>query len=913
MATPVHTTAHSTCPYCGVGCGIVASCQEDSVADTHRQSRIIGDTSHPANVGRLCVKGSALGETLGLQGRLLQPFVDGMPSDWPHAMQNAASRLKQIIAKHGPSSVAMYLSGQLLTEDYYVANKLLKGFIGSAHLDTNSRLCMASTVVGHKRAFGEDVVPACYEDLEQTDLLVLVGSNLAWAHPVLFQRWQAAKANHPQKKLVVIDPRRTATADSADLHLALKPGCDVALFVGLLQFMASRKLLDEQYCQQYCQGVDAAIEASLCWQDVAQLAAYCDVPVDALQQFFSWFAGTPRTVTVFSQGVNQAQNGSDKVNAILNLHLATGRIGKVGAGPLSVTGQPNAMGGREVGALANQLAGHLRFPGDFDKTEANPEAEWQALQQFWQAPALVRQGGYTAVDLFAAVGRGEIKAIWIMATNPVVSMPQADLVKAALQQCELVIVSDIYQDTDTVALADIVFPALGFAEKDGTVTNSERSISRQRAFLAPPGQAKADWQIICDLAKHMGFEHGFAFEHPAQIFREHAAVTALCNGGRRALDLSAVTRISDHDYQQWQPVQWPLSTTTAASPRLFSQGGFYTSSGRAQLLPLTGLVAPSVSTESGSFVLNSGRLRDQWHTMTRTGKVPGLMQHQAEPFVAIHPEDAQARQIADGDLVELTNSQGRYRARAQLTDAQRRGELFVPMHWTEQLASMARCDVLYDASRDPFSKQPAFKQGQVQLRRLAVTVEILLFSSHRDWLPLLTPYCHDVVALPHPNMHEYRLALTVPLSAIPAQLRGLLQLLQAHHGEGQLLEVAAPNQWRYGLLSDDRLHAVLYAAERRVPVDRSWLDQAFASALSAQTRREVLRGSPAQGGDVSPLVCSCFQVRTQPVLQAIAQGARCKDSLGAALQCGTGCGSCVPELQQLLKQASLIGTSAVSA
>ncbi len=997
-------TTNSTCPYCGVGCGIVACATDNKV-------QIIGDKQHPANFGRLCVKGTALAETLKPQGRLLQPIVDGKPADWPLAIETAADRLKKIIAEHGPGSVAMYLSGQLLTEDYYVANKLLKGFIGSSHLDTNSRLCMASTVAGHKRAFGEDVVPGCYEDLELADLTVLVGSNLAWAHPVLFQRLLAAKAAAPHKKIVVIDPRRTATADSADLFLPLKPGTDVALFVGLLQYLdrhgysecasddssedihqplskdihctsiedihclyedqhqdssedihlkQASSILDthttcsmdtlskyETDCQvnsfeaeqqrlmcgsfrqtsgrrslfdfalKHCEGLGAALEAGRCWQDLGLLADYCELDLSDLQTFFRWFAGTPRTVTVFSQGVNQAENGSDKVNAIINVHLATGRIGKPGACPLSVTGQPNAMGGREVGALANQLAGHLRFPEELIGVDAKPDAEWLALQEFWQAPALVKSGGYTAVDLFAAIGRGEIKAVWVMATNPVVSLPQADLVKQALVRCDLVLVSDIYQDTDTIALADIVFPALGFAEKDGTVTNSERRITRQRAFLPAPGIARADWRIICDVATALGFGHGFDYRNPAQIFREHAALTALCNDGRRALDLAVCSQLSDAEYDAWTPQCWPLQAAKSArtsdawtgTSRLFADGRFYTQSGKARFIPLSGKERTGHPPKADYFVLNSGRLRDQWHTMTRTGRVPALMQHQSEPCVDIHPTDAWRFKIKDGDLVELTNSLGLFRARARLTDVQRIGELFVPMHWSGQFAPWSRCDVLFDDTRDPISYQPAFKRGQVQLRKLTVTLELVLFSRERDLLAGLAPFCSYAVTLPHEHMQEYRLALLAPVNELPHLVAQIRQQLidpvvhdqQPSAGMSECIQVEAPFHWRQAYFHGNELQALLYAGPTVSRLDRQWLDNCFNVAPVESVRRQLLRGAPWEGADCSPLVCSCFQVRQQSIQQAIAAGAHSSKSLGAKLQCGTGCGSCLPEIELLIQ------------
>jgi assimilatory nitrate reductase catalytic subunit len=446
-------TVRTTCPYCGVGCGIQARRQGTAVT-------VSGDQAHPANFGRLCSKGSALGETLSLEGRLLYPEIHGQRVAWDQALDAVAEGLRAVIDRYGPEAVAFYVSGQLLTEDYYVANKLMKGFIGSGNIDTNSRLCMSSSVAGHKRAFGEDVVPGNYEDLEQADLVVLVGSNLAWCHPVLYQRIQKARqARDGRPKLVAIDPRRTATGDSAELHLALKPGTDTVLFNGLLVHLYQQDRLDIDFLEQHTEGFWGALRAA---REVAPsipaVAHRCGLAEESVAEFYSLFARTAKTVTVYSQGVNQSSYGSDKVNTLINCHLATGRVGRPGTGPFSVTGQPNAMGGREVGGLANQLAAHM----DFDPEEVD------RVGRFWGSGRMARTPGLKAVDLFGAVGEGRIKAIWIMATNPVVSLPNADAVRAALQTCELVIVSDACADTDTIALAHIRLPALTWGEKDGT-------------------------------------------------------------------------------------------------------------------------------------------------------------------------------------------------------------------------------------------------------------------------------------------------------------------------------------------------------------------------------------------------------------------------------------------------------------
>ncbi|RPI58507.1 MAG: nitrate reductase, partial [Lysobacterales bacterium] len=485
------SAVRTTCPYCGVGCGLLAARAADGGGHEIR-----GDPEHPANFGRVCSKGAALGETLGLEGRLLHPEIHGARASWDEALDVVAQGFARTIEAHGPDSVAFYVSGQLLTEDYYVANKLMKGFIGSANIDTNSRLCMASAVAGYRRAFGSDSVPNDYTDLEQAELIVLVGSNLAWCHPVLFQRVTAAKAANPKLKLVLIDPRRTQTAEIADLFLPVRPGTDVILFNGLLNYLRKEDTLDLEFLDAHTEGFGAALR---CAKDSAAsipaVAAACGLKEDDVLDLYRWFARTPKTVTAFSQGVNQSTSGTDKVNAIVNVHLATGRIGKPGMGPFSLTGQPNAMGGREVGGLANQLAAHMDFAaGNVDR-----------VARFWGSARTAAKPGLKAVDLFEAVERGVVKAIWIMSTNPVVSMPDAERVRRALQGCELVVVSDCVRDTDTTRCAHVLLPAAAWGEKSGTVTNSERRISRQRTFLSAPGEARPDWWIVTQVARRMGF------------------------------------------------------------------------------------------------------------------------------------------------------------------------------------------------------------------------------------------------------------------------------------------------------------------------------------------------------------------------------------------------------------------------
>lgn len=507
-------TVTTTCPYCGVGCGV------DVKIDDHQFS-VRGNKQHPANFGRLCSKGSALAETLDDADRLLHPKVQGKTVDWSEAIAHVSLRFSEIIREYGPDAVAFYVSGQLLTEDYYVANKLMKGFIGSGNIDTNSRLCMSSSVVGHKRAFGSDTVPGCYDDLEQADLIILTGSNLAWCHPVLYQRIVAAKKKKPQMRIIVIDPRQTASCDISDLHLSLNNGTDGILFNGLLSWLHQQGIDDSQFINNHTNNLEETLRIAAWYApSIEAVAELCGLGRQAVEDFFQWFANTDKVVTIYSQGINQSSSGSDKVNAIINCHLLTGRIGKPGMGPFSVTGQPNAMGGREVGALSNQLTAHM----DFD----NPESI-DLVQRFWDSPNIAQQPGLKAVDLFRAIDQGKIRALWIMATNPAVSLPDSNSVIRSLKNCEFLVVSDNVA-TDTTQYAHVLLPATGWGEKDGTVTNSERCISRQRAFRETPGDTRHDWWILSQFAQQMGYK-GFDYQSPHDIFVEYAALSGFENRG----------------------------------------------------------------------------------------------------------------------------------------------------------------------------------------------------------------------------------------------------------------------------------------------------------------------------------------------------------------------------------------------
>ncbi|MGD9920736.1 MAG: molybdopterin-dependent oxidoreductase, partial [Pseudorhodoplanes sp.] len=541
MNAPRNTppVVRTTCPYCGVGCGVLAS------PDGQGGAMISGDPDHPANYGRLCSKGSALGETLALDTRLLHPMLrqpDGnlARTDWETALGKVADGMRRIVDRDGPDAVAFYLSGQLLTEDYYVANKLVKGFVGTANVDTNSRLCMASSVAGHRRAFGADTVPGSYADLDEADLLILVGSNAAWCHPVLFQR-MVRNRRERGARIVVIDPRRTVTAEEADLFLPIAPGMDSVLFAGLLAHLADTHALDLPYIESHTAGFEAALErCRMLAPDLDVVSARTGLDASDIQRFFDLFRSNERSVTCYSQGVNQSAQGTDKVNAIINCHLATGRIGKPGMGPFSLTGQPNAMGGREVGGLANQLAAHMSLiPGDIDR-----------VARFWRAPRMAQREGHKAVQMFEAIARGEIKALWVMATNPVVSLPDAAMVREAVRKLELFVVSENVLSNDTVTSgAHILLPAAAWGEKSGTVTNSERRVSRQRTFLPLPGEAKPDWWIVAQVAQRLGFGNEFDYPSAADIFRVHAALSAFENGGARDFDIGAFADIDDTQFE----------------------------------------------------------------------------------------------------------------------------------------------------------------------------------------------------------------------------------------------------------------------------------------------------------------------------------------------------------------------------
>ncbi|PPD44829.1 MAG: nitrate reductase [Methylocystis sp.] len=871
----------TTCPYCGVGCGVLAS------RDGAGGAKISGDPDHPANSGRLCSKGSALGETVGLDGRLLHPMRRGKDGafvriSWGSALDEAAHAFSDIIALHGEGAVAVYLSGQLLTEDYYVANKLMKGFIGSSNVDTNSRLCMSSTVAGQKRAFGADAVPGCYEDLDEADVIVLVGSNAAWCHPVLFQRIMRNREERGAR-LVVIDVRRTATAESADLFLQIAPGSDQALFSGLLVYLEKTGALDREFIQKHTDGFDFAMaQARSTAPDIAKTATLTGLRQTDIVSFFEMFAGTECVVTAFSQGVNQSAQGTDKVNAIINCHLATGRIGKPGASPFSLTGQPNAMGGREVGGLASSLAAHMGFEAD----------SVDRVRRFWNAPRMATSEGLKAVEMFDAIARGEIRALWVIGTNPAASLPDADAAQAALRKLELLVVSDNVLSNDTInSGAHILLPAQAWGEKSGTVTNSERRISRQRAFLTAPGETRPDWAIVADFARRMGFS-GFDFRSAADVFREHAALSGFENDGERAFDIGGLALSSDAQYNALEPVQWPVRRGERKGPaRLFARGGFFTGDGLAKF------VAPApprlASQLSGQFPLrlNTGRVRDQWHTMTRTGASPRLARHFPDPFVEINPQDARALGVAHDGFARVTTNWGSAVLRAIITDRQPKGHLFAPIHWTQETAASARVGALVGPFVDPFSGQPESKATPAALAPVAYARQGFVLARKPIRLPDDVWWSRVAVA----GGVGYRIACDVPDEVWRDALR------QAS-ATGDVVEYVddAKGVFRAATFANDRAE-FLMSIDRRMMAWEAALDAFALEKLDSAQRLSILSGGATQGEcDEGQLVCACFGVGSKRIEAAVEDGCRAPSEIGQATRAGTNCGSCLPEIRRIL-------------
>ncbi|MEJ6000852.1 nitrate reductase [Paucibacter soli] len=903
----------STCPYCGVGCGVIIESAGAQITGVR------GDPEHPANYGRLCSKGSTLHLTAAPEvlrtRRLLQPqwrrerAAAPEALGWDEANDRIAARLAAIRAEHGPDAIGFYISGQLLTEDYHAFNKLARAVLGTNNIDSNSRLCMSSAVVGYQQTLGSDAPPACYEDVELADCLLIAGANPAWAHPILFRRIEAARAQRPEMKIVVVDPRRTESAEFADLHLQIQPGSDVALFQGMLHACIWEGWIDQGFIAAHTEGFDA-LKALVRSMSPAAAARICGIAEADLLRAAEWFARSPASLSLYCMGLNQSSSGSAKNTALINLHLATGQIGRPGAGPFSLTGQPNAMGGREAGGMATLLPGHR------DPANAQHRAE---IARLWGVDALPETPGKTAVELFEAAARGEIKALWIACTNPAQSLPEQALVRRALQRCEFVILQEAFADTATAAYADVLLPAATWGEKEGTVTNSERRISRVRAAVPPPGQARADWRIASDIAaaleRELGLPHRFGrFERPEQLWLEHREATR-----GRDLDISGLSYAL---LDRAGPQQWPFPEgALQGRARLYEDGRFATANGRARFTPKP--YAPPLAPADANYplALSTGRLRDQWHGMSRSGVVPRLFGHEGVPGLSLHPQELARRGLAEGDLLQLRSAQGELtlplRADASVAPAQ----AWLPMHWGSEFVAGLGVNALTQPGFCPESKQPELKYAAISLQRLELPWRI----SGAAWCDggegaamrarlraLLAEFAYaHCVPVAGPAQREgwsFEAACAeAPSAALVARLAealglrgmGVLRYADTRRGRSRLLRLSGEG-------AEARLQALLLVGERG---SAAWLLPLWREALPVAPHGSRLL-APEQPDAVlatvprSPQVCNCFDVSEASIRSQLGHCSGTPSErlagLQAALRCGTQCGSCLPALRRLV-------------
>jgi len=703
----------TTCSYCGVGCGIIVK------KDANNKVFVEGDKDHPVNKGMLCSKGMNLHYVVNdTSDRILYPEMRWSRShprervSWDDALDRAASVFKSIIKKHGPDSVAFYVSGQSLTEEYYIANKLTKGFLGTNNIDTNSRLCMSSAVVGYKKAFGEDSVPISYADIELADCFLITGANPAWCHPILFRRIEKHKEENPDVKIIVIDPRKTDSANFADLHLQLHPGTDVVLYNAIGRCLYKSGLIDKDFIEKYTEGFDAYKELifSTSLREASKITGVEEKDIKKAADIIGLSKGF---ISMWAMGLNQSVVGTDKNVSLLNLSLITGQVGKPGAGPFSLTGQPNAMGGREVGGMANLLAVHKDLMNEEHRRE---------VAQFWGVDKISPKPGLTATQMFDALESGKLKAVWIACTNPLVSLPNTHRIEKAMKNSKFVVVQDISFRSDTVEYADLVLPAAGWLEKEGTMTNSERRVSYLPKEIDPPGEARPDVEIFCDFAQRMGFR-GFNYASASEVYDEYASMTKGTN-----IDVSYLNydRLKNEGTFQWPVPEYRHQGTS----RLFEDKKFYTPSQKAKFnLPVSIENTAVKPTDAYPLVLTTGRIRDQWHTMTKTGKVSRLKTHYPKPVLEINPVDAYLYKIKDGDITEIKSENGVVRVRAKVTESIKKGVVFLPMHWGKKLQSVLnRTNNLTNTHLDPQSKEPDFKYTCVSVSKYKKKTEKIIIA-----------------------------------------------------------------------------------------------------------------------------------------------------------------------------------------
>ncbi len=893
----------STCCYCGVGCGVIIHSQNDKIID------VKGDKEHPANFGRLCTKGATLHLTAKLDNRLLYPAMrldreaPHKRVSWDESLDYLTEKFAQTIEKHGPDSVAFYISAQLLTEDYYVFNKLAKGLIGTNNVDTNSRLCMSSAVTGYKATLGADAPPACYEDIDHTNCLFIAGSNTAFAHPVIFRRIEDAKAKNPDLKIIVVDPRKTDTARSADLHLAILPGTDVALFNGLLHVMLWEGLLDMAFINAHTNGFDA-LKETLREYTPKMVADICGVKQSDIIQAAKWFGAGP-TLSMYCMGLNQSIHGTDKNAALINLHLATGQIGKKGAGPFSLTGQPNAMGGREVGGMATIMSGHR----ELDNAEHRAQ-----VAKLWGIDSVPEAAGKTAVEMFDAVKAGEIKAIWIACTNPAHSMPDLNNVLNALKQAELVVVQDAYNNTDTGAYADVLLPASTWGEKEGTVTNSERRITRVNPAITPPAQAKHDWAIMVDFAQRLEkrlLKNGakntnlFAFNSTEDIFNEHREST-------RGRDLD-ITGLSYALLNASGPQQWPFKTgETQGLARLYADGVFQKPDGKAQFSNAVYKGTVDKTDARHPLHLLTGRLRDQWHGMSRTGTTAQLFNHVEEPAIQMNADDMMRRSIKNGDIVKVQNKRGHLVLPVLASSDVQPSQTFIAMHWGSQFMHGLGVNALMPPNFDQTSKQPELKHTAIKIEKLDLPWRMTVMRAVND----LSMLQKIRALLPH---FEY--ASCGLFGRESAHGIGMLILRAAHHsnpGADLIAEIDSIlamtddmpllnyNDAKRGiskriLVESDQVTGVRLMGET---LAADWLKDVMSSgSFTDELRRWALApvvAPPTGQRGRGKIVCNCLDVSQNEIMDNIELGADLL-TLQNKLKCGTECGSCVPELRKLVQ------------
>ncbi len=887
-------TVHSACSYCGTGCGMLLE------TDDERILSLKGDQRHPTNQGKLCSKGRELHHTVRTNDRLLRPKLRTSldapfaPVDWDTALTHGAKKFADIIRKHGADAVAFYVSGQLLTEDYYVFNKLMKGFIGSNNIDTNSRLCMSSAVVGYKRAFGADGPPTCYDDIERAESYFIIGANPAYAHPIVFRRMETAKEANPNLKIVVADPRRTDTCSIADLYLPLKPGTDVPLLQAMLNVIIWESLVDGDYIAKHTQGYET-IQKSVQTMTPRKAAKICGLDAADIVKAALWFAEN-KTLSFWTMGMNQSTSGSDKNNALLNLHLATGQVGKEGCGPFSLTGQPNAMGGREVGGLANMLAAHRDY--------TNPEHR-QEVADYWGVDDVPQSPGLTATELFDALESGKVKAVWIACTNPIVSMPDAKRAEAALKKAELVMISDAYHPTDTTKFAHILFPAAGWAEKEGTITNSERRITHLQQAIPAAGLSRPDWKIAADFGLYLGsalkqdWRFAFEYKNAEAVFNEYRGLT-------RGTDID-ITGLSYALLDEQGPQQWPYPQDKQPnqSKRLYENGIFETASGKACFVDVRYHPVAEATDENYPLSFTTGRIRDQWHTMTKTGTIPSLMQHAPVPQLQMHPDDARKRGVGDDDLVRVYSRRGEVVSAVQINTDVRAGLVFLPMHWGEMTARSGRANTITQSVIDPVSKEPEFKHAAVQVVKFEPAWRgMLLMAGEKIALgrTMIEGYSYGVVGClgsDHP-VTSVELACTKPLKN--AQYKRLDQLLE----QGEHIETLTYSDRKLGInrkawLDDGHLLAVRWIGGDMS--EAQWLRKLMLEHRDVGELRPYLLapGGPVDKHDSKgKIVCACNNVGELELKTAIEAGSNSIETLKSCTMAGTGCGSCIPEMKRLL-------------